>query len=191
MTRLILCRHGATEWNLQGRYQGSADVPLNDEGLRQAQMLADELSREPIDAVYASALQRAWRTAEHVAERHDLQVTRDARLNEIDEGKWEGMTLAEIVAAYPTEHALWVERPLQGQPVGGESIAQLCQRTAAAVRDICDTWPEATVVIVSHKVAINTIRSLVTGEDLESAVKQIPLNASVFRCEWRPTEVGR
>ena len=73
MTSLLVCRHGATDWNIEGRYQGQSDVPLNEQGCQQADGLADELALTPIDAIYASNLRRAWQTAEATARRHALR----------------------------------------------------------------------------------------------------------------------
>ena len=184
MTRLIVCRHGATEWNRLGRYQGQSDVPLNDDGVRQAQLLAQELQAEPIDAVFASTLERAWKTAEAIAELHNLSVHRDARLKEVDEGDWEGLTLSEITAKYPDQLAVWVRGSAESRPTNGESISEMRARLSAALTDIHEACPEGLVVVVTHKVALNVIRSIVTGEPTESTLLNIPANASVWRCDF-------
>jgi 2,3-bisphosphoglycerate-dependent phosphoglycerate mutase len=182
MTSLIVCRHGATDWNLLGRYQGQSDVPLNADGIRQADLLAAELRNEPIEAIYASTLERAWKTAEAVAGYHGLAVQRDPRLKEVDEGDWEGLTLSEIVAAYPEQHALWVEGTLTSRPTNGESIAEMRDRLSGVISDITVAWRHSLVVIVTHKVALNVIRSIVTGEPTESTLRNLPANGSL--CRW-------
>src|SRR5688572_17376727 len=183
MTSLLVCRHGVTDWNIQGRYQGQSDVPLNAEGRQQAESLADELALAPVEAVYASALERAWRTAEATANRHALEVKRDSRLNEVHLGVWEGLTLAEILAGYAEQHAFWVNHPVDARPPEGESIAEVVMRVRAALLDIAASRPTGSVVVVTHKVTMNVIQSLVTGQPLEEVLKVFPVNGSVMRLE--------
>jgi broad specificity phosphatase PhoE len=183
MTSLLVCRHGTTDWNIEGRYQGQSDVPLNQQGLQQAEALAEELALNPIDAIYASALQRAWRTAEATARRHNLPIKRDARLNEVNLGIWEGLTRAEIVAAYAEEHTFWVEHPLEARPPGGESIDEVRLRVRNVLLDIGFAWPDGSVMIVTHKVTMNIIESLTTGQPLEEVLQVFPVNGSVIRLE--------
>ncbi len=88
MTEIILCRHGQTDWNREGRWQGRTDVPLNERGHQQALELAEALREVPVAAIYSSTLDRAYQTALAIARVHDLRVHRDARLDEIDQGAW-------------------------------------------------------------------------------------------------------
>lgn len=184
MTRLLLCRHGATDWNLAGRYQGQSDIPLNEVGLAQAETLADDLQQEPITAIYSSTLSRAIRTAQIVAERHDLDVLQDARFNEINQGVWEGLTVEEIVLDYPDDYRVWSERPLETRPPGGESIAEVQERVLQAMWDVHREHTNGLVVIVAHKVSLAVIHSAATGEPLQEELKHLPANAAVARCVW-------
>src|SRR6185437_6606991 len=95
MTTLLLVRHGETDWNAERRYQGHADVPLNDRGVEQARELAEQLAGERIDAIYSSDLSRAHATAEIVGERLGVPVVTDPDLREIDVGAVEGLTFEE------------------------------------------------------------------------------------------------
>ena len=101
MTTILLARHGETEWNREGRWQGWADPPLNDAGRAQARTLAEELRTIPFDAVYASDLRRARETAVIVAAPHAVPVLTDAGLREIDVGSWSGLTRREIEERFP------------------------------------------------------------------------------------------
>ena len=104
MTTLLLVRHGETDWNAEGKLQGHTDRPLNDYGRRQAQILADRLAKEKIDAVYASDLCRARETAEILGERLGLAVGVDPDLREKNWGSWEGLTSDErLHVAYEGE----------------------------------------------------------------------------------------
>src|SRR5690349_15996562 len=101
MTTLLLARHGETDWNREGRWQGWADPPLNELGRRQATRLAEQLRTIPFDAVYSSDLRRAHETAEILAAPHAVPIVVDPALREIDIGSWSGLTRAEIAARFP------------------------------------------------------------------------------------------
>ena len=94
--KLLLVRHGQTDWNINRRFQGQSDVPLNEVGRQQATALANRLSREHIDVLFASDLQRAHETARIIAAQHACEIRLDARLREINFGAWEGLTYDEI-----------------------------------------------------------------------------------------------
>ncbi|MBI4759502.1 MAG: histidine phosphatase family protein, partial [Chloroflexi bacterium] len=103
--RLLLVRHGETDWNAEERYQGTTDVPLSAQGRAQAQALTSRMAGEVLDAIYASDLQRAWQTAEVIAAPHGLPVRPEPRLREIDFGAWEGLTFDEIRQRRPAAKA--------------------------------------------------------------------------------------
>jgi broad specificity phosphatase PhoE len=133
---LILARHGETAWNAERRYQGQADVPLNETGRRQAAALAQHLAAEGVHAIYASDLQRAWETATVIAEPHGLPVRSEPRLREIDFGAWDGLTYSEIGQRYPKALAAWEANPLSAGPPGGENLSRVTARVRAALDDV-------------------------------------------------------
>ena len=190
MTAVILCRHGRTDWNDLGRYQGQTDVPLNEEGWRQARALAQLLRAEPLDAVYSSDLARAADTAREIARLHELAVRTDARLREIDQGRWEGLTVAEIHARDADLHRRWESAPLAVTLPGGESIAEGRQRALAALRDIVGRHPGGLICLVTHKVVLTILRCELTGDPLEPALRRLPANASFERVQV-PASFGR
>jgi len=103
MTHLILIRHGETDWNVEGRYQGQADPPLNARGRVQALRLADGLASSGIETLYTSPLQRARQTAEIVAQRLNVPVHIEPRLVEIHQGDWQTRLRSEIEQLYPEQ----------------------------------------------------------------------------------------
>jgi broad specificity phosphatase PhoE len=181
--RLLLVRHGETAWNRAGRYQGSADVPLNAAGELQAQVLAMQLRSEPIAAVYSSALRRALATAAPIAAAHGLAVVRDARLNEINQGLWEGLRLVDIVARWATLHAQWEREPLAVRPPGGETLDEVRARVLAAVDEVTARCAGHTVCIVAHKVSLAVIKAEAHGISLSAALAVMPPNASIEAVE--------
>ena len=160
-TRILLARHGETEWNRIGRWQGQADPPLNDTGLRQAAELADRLAGQPISAVYASDLRRASETARVVADHLGVELTEDAGLREIDVGSWSGLTRAEVEERFPEGFSRW-----QAGGIGhdGETSDQLTERVVAAVERIAHAHPGETVLAVTHGGAIRAVRRHAAGE---------------------------
>ena len=147
MTTLLLVRHGETDWNAEGRLQGHTDRPLNDFGRRQAIALAEQLAREPLDAVYASDLARARETAEIVAGRLVLPVVLDESLREKNWGTWEGLTPSERDAV----------------EFVGESTAEHRERMLAALRRIAERHPDGRVLVVTHGGSMRRVQAAATG----------------------------
>jgi probable phosphoglycerate mutase len=135
MTTLLLVRHGETDWNAEHRWQGHADVPLNERGREQARALAEQLAGESIDAIYASDLSRARETADIVGARLHVPVVVDADLREIDVGAVEGLTWEESQAFEG-----W-----QGEPHEAHA-----GRVIAAVDRIAERHPGERVLVVTH-----------------------------------------
>lgn len=144
--RLIVLRHGRTAWNAQRRFQGQADPPLDEEGLRQAYEVAGMIATLDVDLLVSSDALRAAQTAAPVGDLTGLPVTLDARLRERSLGHWEGLTRDEVRHRYPDEYADWAA----GRDVsrrGGESRRQVADRAMAAFSEIAAA---GTAVLVTH-----------------------------------------
>ena len=148
MTRLLLVRHGETDWNAAGRLQGQTDRPLSDFGRRQARRLADELATEDFEAVYSSDLARARETAEIVGARLRLPVTLDPDLREKDWGTWEGLTAVE------RDRVEFV----------GESTEAHQERMLRALRRISECHPDGrSVLVVTHGGSMRRVQTAALG----------------------------
>jgi alpha-ribazole phosphatase len=147
--RLLLARHGQTDWNVQHRYQGQSDTFLNDTGQAQAAALARRLAGEQIDAIYASDLKRAWATAGAVGGALNLATRPEPGLREIYFGNWEGLTHQEIASRYPGAHAAWIADP-ENAPHGGESLSQVAARLDGVLARIWRDHQGQTVLVVGH-----------------------------------------
>jgi broad specificity phosphatase PhoE len=189
-TALILCRHGRTDWNDLGRYQGQTDVSLNSLGRQQAEFLAQTLRAEPLAAVWSSDLARAAETAAAIARQHGLEVRQDPRLREIDQGRWEGLTVAQIRARDARLHDRWESAPLSVTLPDGESIAEVRRRALAALCEALRLHGGGLICLVTHKVVQTIIRCELTGEPLEAALRRLPPNGSFERVEV-PTSFAR
>jgi len=147
-TRLVLWRHGQTRWNVEGRFQGQSDIPLDAVGIEQAERAARLLAALRPDLIISSDLGRALATAAPLSRLTGLTVTTDKDLRERHGGAWEGLTDVEIRAQYPAEHASWL-------PPDGESSAVVAERAGAALERIAESLaPGGLAVVVSHGAAI-------------------------------------
>jgi phosphoserine phosphatase len=151
-TRLILIRHGETVWNVEGRYQGQADPPLNERGLGQARSLARRLQPLGLDVLYTSPLVRASATAEIVAGALGLPVRVDPRLMEIHLGRWQGRLATDIASEDAELFREWHAAPWTVIPPGGESLAQVQERVYAAADDILSRHAGQCVGVVTHRI---------------------------------------
>lgn len=152
MTRLIVWRHGHTDWNAASRVQGQHDVPLNDLGRQQAVDAAELLVRRRPDAIVSSDLSRAADTAAALAALTGLSVRIDPRLRERYFGPWQGQLMTEIATRWPAEHARW----RQGLDVVGDGIETLDdmgKRMVEALTDAAAEQPEGTIVVATHGAA--------------------------------------
>jgi broad specificity phosphatase PhoE len=186
MTQLWLIRHGQTDWNVEGRYQGQADLPLNATGLAQAEQLAVQLDGERFEALYSSDLLRARQTAKVLAQKIGLPVQVDPRLREVNQGQWEGELFAVIRERYRTEIAQRRLDPVDGRPPGGESAAEVAARVWEAADDIARDHPDGTVLVVSHGLALATLIARADGVPLEKVYTLIPDNAAIRVLSWPP-----
>ncbi len=164
-TRIFLIRHGATILSAEDRFAGATDVPLSDEGRRQASRLADRLATVPVAAVYSSTLGRTVETASLLAAPHHLPVQQSAGLREIDHGHWEQLTRHEVEEKFPAEAAAWEQDPFTFAPEGGESGLAVTARALPALMDIVRRHAGSPVIVVSHKATIRLLLSSLLGFD--------------------------
>jgi len=170
----VLLRHGQTTWNVEHRFQGHTDIPLDETGKEQADRAGRMLAALRPDAIVASDLARATSTAQPLARLTGLVVTLDKDLRERSGGLWEGLTDQEIRERYPKERETW-------DPPEGESRGQVAERVAAALRRAADGLPPGGLaVVVSHGAAIRLGMERVLGlaEDAEGIL------GSLSNCSW-------
>jgi broad specificity phosphatase PhoE len=184
MTHFCLIRHGQTDWNLEGRYQGQSDVPLNEAGRSQAYELARQLKDQTFAALYSSDLKRASETAEIIATAIGISYSLDVRFREINQGEWEGQQVEVIKARYA---GLWNMRtvdPASVRPPGGETVGEVANRAAMAMDDLARLHPRAKVLVVSHGLTLATIICQVRGIPVGQAYTLIPGNTELIWVDW-------
>jgi alpha-ribazole phosphatase len=165
--RLILTRHGETEWNLLRKTQGRTDTALTETGLKQAEAIAKRLTDIPYDCVYTSPLSRARDTAHILAQKRSVPVINEPALIEMAFGEWEGMTFERIGEAYPEQFELWSHTPNACQIPGGEPFPELLARCEAYLKRILERHEGFTVVAVSHSVPTKVIAALCLGVPMD------------------------
>ena len=150
MTRLILVRHGETEWNSDLVYRGHSDVRLSPRGRWQAERLGIRLARENVSAIYSSPLSRARETADSIGHATGLTVIDEPRLIDLDCGEWEGLSTEEVKRRYPELSRLWLTSPQLVRLPGGESLDDVAQRVSSVLDDVLQK--DGVMVLVSHRV---------------------------------------
>ena len=171
MTTLLLVRHGETDWNREGRWQGHSDTHLNETGREQARRVAAEL--DGVDVIYSSDLARAHETAEIIAGDLGLPVRVDARLRERSFGAWEGLTAEQIEAGFREEHLRWLAREGAG-PDDAEPFEAFGARVRSFLADVLDAHPDQTVLLVAHGGSIRVIHAFASGLDYVRDHRSIP-----------------
>lgn len=178
VVRLLLWRHGQTDFNAERRFQGQTDVALNAEGRRQAARAARIIAAFRPDAIFSSDLVRASATADALARLTGLPVQLDKDLRERSGGSWEGLTDAEIREQYPDAYVRWM-------PPDGESVAAVAERASAALERIADSLDGgALAVVVSHGAALGMGSARLLGISVEER-----LLGPLGNCSW--SVIGR
>jgi len=175
----VLWRHGQTIWNVQHRFQGQTDIPLDATGEEQAEQAARRLATLRPHALFSSDLTRAQQTAVPLARLTCLPVTADKDLRERFGGDWEGLADAEIRERYPAERATW-------NPPNGEPTVVVADRMAGALIRVAATLADGQLaVVVGHGAALRLGMERVLGIFLEDA----PILGSLANCSWSVLEL--
>ena len=197
MTRLILIRHGESKANRQGTFAGHTDVELEERGIIQAKKTAEYIRNNyNVDKVYASDLQRAFKTGQAVADLFGLEASPDKRFREIAAGEWEGQRFIDIIHNYREEYSVWLNDIGNSRCTNGESVRELGERIISALLDIAEKNPEKTVVIATHATPIRVTQCILSEKTLDK-MKDIPWvsNASVTEIvynngKWSLEKIG-
>lgn len=194
-TRFLLVRHGETGLNHEGRWQGAgSNPPLNEKGRLQARELARRLAGRPVAALYTSPQRRARETAVILGECLGLEPRLVDALHELDHGKWEGRTQAEVLARWPEAYRAYEAAPWDTPRPGGESYEELGERLWPALEKLADRHRGEEIVTVTHGGPIRLVLSRILGRPLTERHLFGVDNASAFAVEetggrWRRAAV--
>jgi alpha-ribazole phosphatase len=193
MPKFILIRHGESVWNGERRIQGSQDPDLSPRGRRQADLLVARLRThlsKRVTAVYTSPLRRAAETAERIGGALNLPTVSEPDFREMCLGRWEGMTVSQIQAAFPGTYERWLQDPLAFPAPGGERLEAFARRVVGAFERMQAALPGADLIVVSHGGVIKALLCHVLGLDMRSlfrikqdntAMNHVEVNAEVRR----------
>ncbi len=158
-SRIILVRHGETDWNLQGRFQGQIDIPLNSKGLEQASSAGQYLSNLKIDQAFSSSMTRPKQTAQAILKYHPgVKIVSEEDLIEIGHGLWEGKLESEIQASWPELLESWKKSPDKVQMPEGENIQEVWERAVLCWQRLCNSLSKnETALVVAHDAVNKTI----------------------------------
>ena len=185
-TRIIAIRHGETAWNVDTRIQGHLDVGLNETGRWQASRVAQALASEPIQAIYASDLVRAWETAGAIAKATGGVLHAHTGLRERHFGVLQGKTFAEIEIADPEQSLRWRKRDPHWAPTGGETLLQVRDRINRTVAELSQRHIGEQIVLVAHGGIMDALYRAATGQEVQAPRSWKLGNAAINRLLWTP-----
>lgn len=174
MARLILVKHGQTNWSKENRVQGALDIPLNSEGKKEAEGISRELSKFKIDAMYSGPASCSFATAHEIAIPHKLKVKKIDALKELNHGVWQGLRINDIKKRYKKQFNIWKASPASGRPPKGESISVAYDRAVSAMHKIIDKHKDENICVVSGEVTLSLIKCYLKNIDVEKIWKLIP-----------------
>ena len=185
-TRILAIRHGETLWNVDSRIQGHLDIGLNDTGRWQAERLGLALKDEPIAAIYASNLSRAYDTALAVSRHTGVPVQAEPGLRERSFGEFEGRTFAEIETELPEHAKRWRQRDPAFTPAGGESLLMLEARVLSVAGRLAAQHPGEQIALFAHGGVMDILYRAATRLDLQAPRTWALGNTAVNRLLWSP-----
>ena len=178
-------RHGESEWNCIGRYQGQADAPLSQLGISQARALGERLQSEHLDAIFTSPLERAARTAHEIARFHPQVPFQEApALMEIHHGEWQGLMFDEVQARYGNGLLEWRMHPTRAQFPQGESFSNILKRVLDFKDRLVAEYAERTVLFSTHDVVVKILVADALGMNMDRINRIWVTNASISVIEY-------
>jgi broad specificity phosphatase PhoE len=163
MTKVYLVRHGQTEWNKKLIFRGRIDIPLNEDGHREAEAIAEALKDKNIDAIYTSPLIRSIETAQPTAKFFHLDIVPVEGFIDISYGDWEGLTFNEVKEKYKDHYAQWEKRPDLVRFPHGETLDEVRERSFGAFKDIVKENPGESILIIPHRVINKVLLCAILG----------------------------
>ena len=165
MIRIILVRHGQTEWNKFERFRGRVDIDLDETGWKQAEATADKLAQWEMKAIYSSPLKRTMNTAQPLATRLGLTVQPLEGIIDMDFGEWQGIGIGEVREKYGELFDLWLYHPEKLEIPGAETLEDVRKRAVATIDDVMAKNEDQTIALVSHRVVCKVLLCHLLGLD--------------------------
>ena len=186
MTNTIyIVRHGQTEWNLLGKTQGHGNSDLTPKGIEQAELLADSMTKYPIDYIYSSDLGRAYQTAEIIGNKLNIEVEKTEALREVNFGTWEGRIIKDIIEEDPELYKMWRNEPHLAKIPQGETLSQIKERTDAFIKEINEKYDGKHIVLVTHSLCARIMLLSFLDSDVKNIYRINQANTALNIIELR------
>lgn len=186
MTNTIyIVRHGQTEWNLLGKTQGHGNSDLTPKGIEQAELLADSMTKYPIDYIYSSDLGRAYQTSEIIGNKLNIEVERTEALREMNFGTWEGRIIKDIIEEDPELYKMWRNEPHLAKIPQGETLSQIKERTDAFIKEINEKYDGKHIVLVTHSLCARIMLLSFLDSDVKNIYRINQANTALNIIELR------
>lgn len=186
MTNTIyIVRHGQTEWNLLGKTQGHGNSDLTPKGIEQAELLADSMTKYPIDYIYSSDLGRAYKTAEIIGNKLSIEVEKTEALREMNFGTWEGRIIKDIIEEDPELYKMWRNEPHLAKIPQGETLSQIKERTDAFIKEINEKYDGKHIVLVTHSLCARIMLLSFLDSDVKNIYRINQANTALNIIELR------
>jgi probable phosphoglycerate mutase len=166
MFQILLIRPGTTEYDQQGRVQGTLDIPLCEDGRQEVESMVGQLRKHPITAVYSSPSQSAKQTAEALATKLDLKVKTIDKLENLDHGLWQGMLVSDVKAKQPKVYRQWQEQPETVCPPQGETLSDAKERVQGALAKLMKKHrSEGLLALIVPEPLASVVRKVLRQDD--------------------------
>ena len=186
MTNTIyIVRHGQTEWNLLGKTQGHGNSDLTPKGIEQAELLADSMTKYPIDYIYSSDLGRAYQTAEIIGNKLNIEVEKTEALREMNFGTWEVRIIKDIIEEDPELYKMWRNEPHLAKIPQGETLSQIKERTDAFIKEINEKYDGKHIVLVTHSLCARIMLLSFLDSDVKNIYRINQANTALNIIELR------
>lgn len=174
MLKIVLIWPGVTEYDRQGRVQGTLDIPLSDEGRQQVKTAVKQLKSEGIKLLYASPCEAATQTAQSIAKALDLKLKVVDKLQNLDHGLWQGMLIDEVKAKQPKVYRQWQEQPENVCPPGGEMLSAVRQRVGQVLNKLTKKHKDGVVGLVVPEPLARVVAGLLRDETIDDLWRSTP-----------------
>jgi len=182
---IYIVRHGQTEWNLLGKTQGHGNSDLTPKGIEQAELLADSMTKYPIDYIYSSDLGRAYQTAEIIGNKLSIEVEKTEALREMNFGTWEGRIIKDIIEEDPELYKMWRNEPNLAKIPQGETLSQIKERTDAFIKEINEKYDGKHIVLVTHSLCARIMLLSFLDSDVKNIYRINQANTALNIIELR------
>jgi len=165
--KILMTRHGETQWNTIRRIQGHKDSPLTELGISQAKWLKERLIDDAIDVIYTSPLGRAYKTAIILSQGRDIEVIKRDELKEIHLGSWEGQRIEEVKKSYKEINYYFWNEPEKYIPIDGESFEELAVRSKKFFEEVLLESEHKTILVVAHAIVLKSFLAFTKGKEIK------------------------